>query len=704
VDVGISARRRRHPKLRLVHRKSLRTQRRRILSNFDCRAWQNQRTTPYFVVVTGKTTFLTCFPHALYSRYIDALKMAFVSPLPNRFSSSQKISCADDVLTRPIEFSSPDSTISRSRNASLGFSRNLSSRNGCMVFRYESVQPVFMPAVTPSAERGFVVVENALKERQQREVAKSDGEDVLKPTRKQRLVVLGTGWAALPFVKGIDDSKYEVIMVSPRNYFLFTPLLAGTCVGTLEPRSIIEPIRRYKEKVEFFEAAATSINLKRKLVYCTNERQQHCFAVEYDKLVIAVGVQSSTFGIPGVEEYCLYLKEISHAQAIRQRIIECFESASFPDVTEEDRKRVLHFVIVGGGPTGVEFAAELYDFVREDVKKIFPSLVKDVQITLLQSGSKLLSQFDGILGEYAMKQFQRQGINVKTNSAVVRVTDREVFLKDGTSIPYGLVVWSAGNGPRDLVRDLIQQLGKKLSREGLLQGGKGGDANSSSSSSRPGSPISLPDEPQSVKAIRKRKKREAALGLMRKQGLLQGGKMAVAGSGGKTEGSRLLMDQYLRVKGLPDLFALGDCAIIDGNPLPPTAQVAQQQGEYLAKSLNRLVDNTGAIVEDKNLKSFQYKHLGTLAYVGSNRALADKPLDLPIQLSGFSTWIFWRSVYVSKLFSFRSRFLVFLDWVRAGIFGRDVSAIMSDAYDVDRRSKSFGFRTNIESPPPTEVE
>eukprot|EP00276_Gloeochaete_wittrockiana_P005547 CAMPEP_0184651590 /NCGR_PEP_ID=MMETSP0308-20130426/9233_1 /TAXON_ID=38269 /ORGANISM="Gloeochaete witrockiana, Strain SAG 46.84" /LENGTH=578 /DNA_ID=CAMNT_0027085933 /DNA_START=146 /DNA_END=1882 /DNA_ORIENTATION=- len=578
--------------------------------------------------------------------------MAFVSPLPNRFSSSQKISCADDVLTRPIEFSSPDSTISRSRNASLGFSRNLSSRNGCMVFRYESVQPVFMPAVTPSAERGFVVVENALKERQQREVAKSDGEDVLKPTRKQRLVVLGTGWAALPFVKGIDDSKYEVIMVSPRNYFLFTPLLAGTCVGTLEPRSIIEPIRRYKEKVEFFEAAATSINLKRKLVYCTNERQQHCFAVEYDKLVIAVGVQSSTFGIPGVEEYCLYLKEISHAQAIRQRIIECFESASFPDVTEEDRKRVLHFVIVGGGPTGVEFAAELYDFVREDVKKIFPSLVKDVQITLLQSGSKLLSQFDGILGEYAMKQFQRQGINVKTNSAVVRVTDREVFLKDGTSIPYGLVVWSAGNGPRDLVRDLIQQLGKKLSREGLLQGGK----------------------------------------------------MAVAGSGGKTEGSRLLMDQYLRVKGLPDLFALGDCAIIDGNPLPPTAQVAQQQGEYLAKSLNRLVDNTGAIVEDKNLKSFQYKHLGTLAYVGSNRALADKPLDLPIQLSGFSTWIFWRSVYVSKLFSFRSRFLVFLDWVRAGIFGRDVSAIMSDAYDVDRRSKSFGFRTNIESPPPTEVE
>eukprot|EP00741_Cyanophora_paradoxa_P014974 tig00020830_g14447.t1 len=447
--------------------------------------------------------------------------------------------------------------------------------------------------------------------------------------KKQRIVVLGTGWAALPFVKAIDDSLYEVVMVSPRNYFVFTPLLAGTCVGTLDFRSIIEPIRAYKQKVKYYEAACTSINFERKVIYCTNERQQHCFALDYDKLVVAVGVTTSTFGTPGVEEHTLYLKEVSHAQAIRQRIIECFESASFPGVTEEDRLRALHFIIVGGGPTGVEFAAELYDFVNEDVRRLFPDLVKDVKITLLQSGKKLLTQFDDSLGDYALKNFKRQGIDVRTGARVVKVTEREVFMNNGEVIPYGMVVWSAGNGPRDLVRELIQGIGTKLKKEGLL--GKG---------------------------------------------------TSVSGSGGVLEGARLITDASLKVKFVDDIYALGDCCVQEDLALPPTAQVAQQQGIFLAKEFNRAA-RSGEPIQ----KPFKYMHLGTLAYVGSNKALADQPLGTPIYLKGALTWLFWRSVYMAKLFSMKSRFMVGIDWMRTAVFGRDVSGIMGDAYDVTKRSR-----------------
>lgn len=113
--------------------------------------------------------------------------------------------------------------------------------------------------------------------------------------------------------------------------------------------------------------------------------------MDYDILVIAVGAKPNTFNTPGVEEHAHFLKEADDALTIRKSVISCFERASLPNITEEERKKILHFVVVGGGPTGVEFSAELHDFLIEDVAKIYPKVKEFTRITLLEAGDHILN-------------------------------------------------------------------------------------------------------------------------------------------------------------------------------------------------------------------------------------------------------------------------------------------------------------------------
>src|SRR5690606_23402543 len=112
---------------------------------------------------------------------------------------------------------------------------------------------------------------------------------------------------------------------------------------------------------------------------------------KYDHVFIGVGAISNTFGIPGVEQYCHFLKEIQDARNIRHEVIQCFERASKPNRPIEDFDWLLRFVIVGGGPTGVEFAAELHDFIEQDLSKWFPDLIPYVRITLLEASESILT-------------------------------------------------------------------------------------------------------------------------------------------------------------------------------------------------------------------------------------------------------------------------------------------------------------------------
>ena len=138
--------------------------------------------------------------------------------------------------------------------------------------------------------------------------------------------------------------------------------------------------------------------------------------LDYDILVVAVGATTNTFNTPGVEENCFFLKQVEDAQKIRNVVIDLVETASIPGQTEDEIKRLLHFVVVGGGPTGVEFAAEVRDFVREDVAKIYPRIKDRVTVTLVQSQDHVLNTYDKHISNFTEERFKMDGIDAVTNT------------------------------------------------------------------------------------------------------------------------------------------------------------------------------------------------------------------------------------------------------------------------------------------------
>ena len=403
-----------------------------------------------------------------------------------------------------------------------------------------------------------------------------------------KLVILGTGFAAFSLIKRIDTATHDVAVVSPRNHFLFTPLLPSTTVGTIEFRSIIEPIRASRKGICYYQAAAMDVDRQSSEVICQSRADGRQFRLPYDRLAIAVGAVSNTYGVAGVEEHAKFLKELSDARSIREGIIQCFENAATPGVDDDERNRLLRFLVVGGGPTGVEFAAELHDFLEDDLRKWYPDLVQKVRITLLEAQDQILGSFDQALSVYARKLFRRQNVEVRTGSVVISVEPERVLLKDGSEIPVGMVVWSTGTGPTPFVEKV--------------------------------------DFP-------------------------------------KNQASRLLTDRHLRVMNESNIYAIGDGAVVEKQNFPATAQTAQQQGRYLAVALNRQA-------RGKVVKPFRYRHMGMLAYIGDQRALADLP---HVKGRGFITWLFWRSAYVTKLVSWKNKAQVVFDWLKTSIFGRDIS-------------------------------
>lgn len=270
---------------------------------------------------------------------------------------------------------------------------------------------------------------------------------------RPKVIVLGTGWAGFRFVKGLDHKFWDVIMVSPRNHFIFTPLLASTTVGTLEFRAIIEPTRTICQK--YLQAECRKIIPEENKIICYDKFYDRSFEYDYDYLVIGVGSVPNTFNIPGVKENCFFLRTLQDARSIRQRLLTCLEEASSPLCTPETRKQLLSFVVVGGGPTSIEFSAELHDFLVSDFRKWFHDLPEDLlSITVIESTDHILGTFDKKLGEYTEKYFKRNKINIITKARVVEVTKNEIILADGKKLKFGLCVWSTGNRPSNLVQSI----------------------------------------------------------------------------------------------------------------------------------------------------------------------------------------------------------------------------------------------------------
>ncbi|KAI8847726.1 hypothetical protein BC829DRAFT_418184 [Chytridium lagenaria] len=402
-------------------------------------------------------------------------------------------------------------------------------------------------------------------------------------------------------LKGLDTENFNVVVISPRAYFLFT--LPSCTVGTIELRSIMQPIRfltRFKKReVLFIEGNCVNIDPDKKSVTVEDNSEivgeVSTQTIPYDYLVVGVGAENATFGIPGVKEHACFLKESWDARRIRTQILDCLESASFPGQPDSEIQRLLHMVVVGGGPTGVEYAAELHDFLHEDLVHWYPHIVGKIKITLIEALPHVLPMFSKELIEYTEKHFAENKVEVLNNTMVKEVRQKELIVqnnkKEMESIPFGLLVWATGNTARPIVADLIKKL-----------------------------PSSLQNQ---------------------RRGLVTDDRLMVKGSGGS-------------------IYAVGDAS---ATKWAPTAQVASRQGAYLADHFQRLhllesekktnltakEGDSLSIVE--SLPPFSYEHFGTLAYIGSEKAIADLPGN--VHVGGALTFYFWRSAYLSNLFSLR---------------------------------------------------
>lgn len=182
-----------------------------------------------------------------------------------------------------------------------------------------------------------------------------------KTVTKPSVVVLGSGWGAHALIKVLDCDLYDVTVISPRNAFAFTPMLAAASVGTVEFRSLLEPVRVANELVDYVQASATEVDLERQTVTCVSDlgrvegEAPVQFSVPYSYLVIAVGATTNTFGVPGVREHAFFLKSVVDARKIRAAIVNRFERANLPTTSDAEKNRLLHTVVIGGGPTGVEY-------------------------------------------------------------------------------------------------------------------------------------------------------------------------------------------------------------------------------------------------------------------------------------------------------------------------------------------------------------
>mmetsp|Transcript_109028 Transcript_109028/g.326101 ORF Transcript_109028/g.326101 Transcript_109028/m.326101 type:complete len:460 (-) Transcript_109028:33-1412(-) len=419
-------------------------------------------------------------------------------------------------------------------------------------------------------------------------------------TAKPRVVILGTGWASFRVVSDLDASKYDIAVVSPRNHLLFTPMLASSALGTVNQRSICQPVRPVvmKKNGNYYESRAKQIDREAKQVLCETASGD-TYRIPYDKLVVGVGFQPNDFNIPGVKEHALFMKETADATVFKDHVLARLEEASYvhaldSDLTvspeEEARiKELLTFIIIGGGPTGVELAAELTDFLQSEGNKMYPRLSKHVTVHMLTYD--VLNMFDKELQEYTIHHLgKKQGVHVHLGAFVQQVTEKEVTIKTGeelSTFTYGTLVWCAGIKPHSFIKDYGFQMNER--------------------------------------------------------------------------GTQILVDESLRVKGEEDIFALGDCAAIDGYWVPQTAQVANQQGQHLASDLN-----------NQTMKPFKFRSKGTMAYLGSNNAIMSKLPGLR-RLTGFFAFVGWRFTYWFLQLSIRNRFMLSTDWLRTIVFGRDLT-------------------------------
>jgi len=415
-------------------------------------------------------------------------------------------------------------------------------------------------------------------------------------TERKQVVIVGGGFGGLEAAKALHGADVDITLIDRANYHLFQPLLYQVAMAGLSPADIASPIRGIlasEPNVRVVLGDVGRVDLDGQVVFVGDE------AVRYDWLVLAVGAQTSYFGNDAWEAHAPGLKHIEDALEIRRRVLLAFERAERePDARA--RRKLLTFVVIGGGPTGVELAgaiAELSQFVLgRDFRSIDP---REAKVVLIEAGPRILPSFSPSLGQSAVEQLQELGAEVRTGLRVVDIDDAGVELETASAtnaddvpglgagharerIGSATVVWAAGvkaNG-------LAQKLGAPTDRQG-----------------------------------------------------------------------RVIVERDCSLPGRPEVFAIGDMARFEekGNVLPGVSPVALQQARHVAKIIHWELESLGRPPREP----FSYFDKGSMATIGRSRAIAEAR---GLKMHGFIAWLAWLFIHIWYLIGFRNRLAVLLNW------------------------------------------
>ena len=404
------------------------------------------------------------------------------------------------------------------------------------------------------------------------------------------VVIIGGGFGGLAAAQALKRAPVRITLLDRRNHHLFQPLLYQVATAGLSPGDIAAPIRwilRGQKNVRVLLAKACAIDPGSRTVTLDEG------AIGYDYLIVATGATHAYFGHPEWEAFAPGLKSLDDALEIRRRTLLAYEIAERED-DPEGRKRLLTFVVIGGGPTGVEMAGAIAEIAHHTLTHEFRTIsTAQSRVVLIEAGPSILSTFPEDLRQAARRSLGRLEVEVMEGTRVTGIDEKGVLIGE-RRLDAGTVIWAAGVA----ASPVAQSLGVPLDHVGRV-----------------------PIEPE------------------------------------------------LHLAGYPELYVIGDLAVLngtDGQPLPGVAPVAQQQARHAARNIVRSIKR-------EPLQPFSYHDPGTMATIG--RAAAIVKIGR-VHLSGLIGWLVWLFVHIMNLVGFRNRVMVLIQWAGAYLsFQRSVRLI-----------------------------
>ncbi len=397
---------------------------------------------------------------------------------------------------------------------------------------------------------------------------------------KPRVVVIGGGFGGLEVAKGLKGVKAQTVLVDKFNHHCFQPLLYQVATSGLETNSIVFPFRkRFADQEDFFFRLAEVT----RVVPEDNVIETSIGSIRYDYLVIANGATTNFYGMQDVTQNALPMKTIIDSIKLRNIIIRNFENALLAEDADV-MNSFMDFVIVGGGPTGVELAGALSELKNHVFPKDYPELeIGHMDIHLIEATPRLLNGMSEVAGRKAKEYLERMGVQVHLDMAVESYDGHTVRFKSGAELKSRTLIWAAGVTGQPIAGIQPEVLGR---------------------------------------------------------------------------GRRILVDEFNLVKGYSNIFAVGDAALMEGDPKfpnghPQMAPPAMQQGRLVAKNIARLIAK-------KTLIPFRYKDQGSMATVGRNKAVVDLKA---FKTQGVIAWFIWMFVHLISIIGFRNKFFVLLSWL-----------------------------------------